>query len=529
MLRRSWATGLTVVAMLAALVLSQATAEVALHPLFTDHTVLQQGIKVPVWGTADPGEKVSVTLVEDAMSVGVKRRASSEADADGNWRVKLKRLKAGGPYTMIVTGADNVVTVHDVLIGEVWIGSGQSNMQWTVSNSNNAEEEIADAKFPNMRLFYVPREVADAPQKTVEAVWQTCTPETVPGFSAVLYFFGRRLHTELDVPVGLIHTSWGGTPAESWTSMEKLETLPDCAPLLARWEKILADYPQAAAAYQKKIEEWKQAAEKAKAEGKNPGRPPRGPHGPDSAHRPANLYNAMIAPLVPYGIRGAVWYQGESNAGRAYQYRSLFPAMIENWRESWDQPGKWRHFPFYFVQLANFRERKPEPAPSDWAELREAQSMTLSLKNTGQAVTIDIGDAKDIHPRNKQDVGKRLALNALHQVYGQDVAYSGPMCEGMKIRGDKVTLRFDHADGGLVAKGGTLKGFAIAGTDKTFVWADAMIEGNTVIVSSDRVAEPVAVRYAWADNPECNLYNGAGLPASPFRTDDWPGITIDNK
>jgi sialate O-acetylesterase len=521
MLRNSRIAGIVALGLLAALALSQAGADVALHPLFTDHMVLQRGMKVPVWGTASPGEKVSVVLGD--------RRAKAKADAEGNWQVKLGAFDAGGPLSMLVSGQNNRVTVSDVLVGEVWIGSGQSNMAMSVKSSNNADEEIANAKFPSLRLFDVPRKVADTPQKTVEAVWQECTPETVPGFSAALYFFGRHLHNELDVPVGLIHTSWGGTPAESWTSIEKVQALPDCEPLLKRWDKILVDYPQAAAAHQKKIEEWKKTAQKAKAEGKDPGRPPRGPQGPDSPHRPANLYNAMIAPLVPYGIRGAIWYQGESNAGRAYQYRSLFPAMIEDWREIWDQPGKWEDFPFYFVQLANWRERKPEPAPSDWAELREAQTMTLSLKNTGQAVIIDIGDAKDIHPTNKQDVGKRLALNALNQVYGQDIPYSGPMYAGMKIDGPKVILRFQHADGGLVAKGGALKGFAVAGTDKAFVWADATIEGDTVVVSSDKVAEPVAVRYAWADNPECSLYNGADLPASPFRTDDWPGITIDSK
>ena len=528
MLRKSRVAGVAAIGLLAVVFL-QAAADVALHPLFTDHMVLQRDMKVPVWGTASTGEKIRVSLATSETAMKACRLAATKADADGNWMVKLKRLKAGGPYFLTVSGESNRVTVSDVLVGEVWIGSGQSNMQMAVSSSNNAAEEIAGASFPSMRLFYVPRMVADTPRKTVDAVWQECTPETVPGFSAALYFFGRHLHNELNVPLGLIHTSWGGTPAESWTSIEQLQTLPDCAPLLERWDKILADYPQAAAEHEKKLEEWKAAAEKAKAEGNEAPAQPRGPHGPDSPHRPANLYNAMIAPLVPYGIRGAIWYQGESNASRAYQYRSLFPAMIEDWRESWDQPGKRRDFPFYFVQLANWRERKPEPEPSDWAELREAQTMTLSLKNTGMAVIIDIGDEKDIHPKNKQDVGKRLALNALNQVHGQDVPCSGPMYAGMKIQGNRAVLRFKHTDGGLVAKGGALTGFAIAGSDQQFVWADATIQGDTVVVSSDKVAEPVAVRYAWADNPECNLYNGADLPASPFRTDDWPGITVDSK
>jgi sialate O-acetylesterase len=342
----------------------------------------------------------------------------------------------------------------------------------------------------------------------------------------VAYFFGRYLHKELNVPVGLIHTSWGGTPAEAWTRREVLEANPDCAPILKRYDDAVAKYPQAMKEYEQKLAEWKEAAQKAKAESTNPPRRPGEPFGPGHPHSPAGLYNAMIAPLIPYGIAGAIWYQGESNAGRAYQYRTLFPDMIKNWRNDWGV-GK---FPFLFVQLANFMKTKPEPDESAWAELREAQTMTLALPNTGMAVIIDIGDADDIHPKNKQDVGKRLALWALANTYGKKLVYSGPIYKSMKVDGNSIVLSFDHVGGGLVAKGGEeLEGFAIAGSDKKFVWADARINGDTVIVSSDKVSEPVAVRYAWADNPVCNLYNKEELPASPFRTDEWPGVTAENK
>jgi sialate O-acetylesterase len=348
----------------------------------------------------------------------------------------------------------------------------------------------------------------------------------VPGFSAAAYFFGRYLHKELNIPVGLIHTSWGGTPAEAWTRREVLEAIEDCAPILKRYEDAVANYPNAMEEYKKKLAEWKDAAAKAKAEGTNPPRRPREPFGPGHPHTPSGLYNAMIAPLIPYGIAGAIWYQGESNAGRAYQYRKLFKAMITNWRKDW---GLGR-FPFLFVQLANFMQTKPEPGDSAWAELREAQSMALELPNAGMAVIIDIGEADNIHPKNKQDVGKRLALWALADTYGKEMIKSGPIYRSMNVNGNSIVLEFKYVGGGLVAKDGEdLKGFAVAGADRKFVWADAKIVGNTIVVSSDQVTEPVAVRYAWADNPVCNLYNTEGLPASPFRTDDWPGVTAESK
>ncbi len=488
-----------------------ADAAVRLPSVFGDHMVIQQGKPVPVWGWADPGEPVTVSFH------GVQK--DTRAAADGRWEVELPPVAAGGPFDMIINGKHSPITLSDVLVGEVWVCSGQSNMQWTVERSNNAEQEIASAFHPRIRLFSVERTVADTPQDDCNGSWEVCCPGTIPGFSAVGYFFGRELHASLDVPVGLIQTAWGGTPAESWTTLPTLECF---APIINKWTKLLAEYPHAKAVHDEKMKAWEKEAAAAEKEGKPKPRRPWGPMGFDHPHRPASLYNAMIAPLVPYAIQGAIWYQGESNAGRAYQYRELFPAMIEDWRAAWNQGD----FPFLFVQLANFLERKPEPGESAWAELREAQLMTLDLRNTGMAVIIDIGEAKDIHPRNKQDVGKRLALIALNRTYGRHVAFSGPLYHAMRIRDGKIILLFKHANGGLVAKNGErLRGFAIAGLDREFVWADAVIQGDKVVVWSDKVPEPVAVRYAWADNPECNLYNGAGLPASPFRTDTWPGLT----
>jgi sialate O-acetylesterase len=339
------------------------------------------------------------------------------------------------------------------------------------------------------------------------------------------YFFGRELHRSLGVPIGLINTSWGGTPAESWTSLDTLTGNADLKPIVDRWNHALAEFPKANEQYQKEFADWKEAAEKAKAEGKTAPPAPRPPLGPDHPHRAAGLFNGMIVPLVPFAIRGAIWYQGESNAGRAYQYRTLLPAMIQDWREAWGQG----EFPFLIVQLANFEARPPQPEGSDWAELREAQTMTLALPKTGMAVTIDIGEAKDIHPRNKQDVGRRLALAAQRIAYGNHLVYSGPVYDSMKIEGSKIRIRFQHVGGGLMAKGDAPLGFTIAGEERNFVPAHATIDGDTVVVWSDQVSDPVAVRYGWADNPVCNLYNNAELPASPFRTDDWPGLTKERR
>lgn len=510
-------TVLTLCALIVLLpVLSQ--ADIRLPAIFGDNMVIQAEARACFWGWADPNEEIEVSVS------WLDFQWSLEADEEGKWLFYVNSPDAGGPYSITLTGK-NTVTIDNILCGEVWICSGQSNMQWSVRQSADPEREIAAANYPQIRLFSVERRVAETPQDDCKGRWVVCSSETVADFSAVAYYFGRELHRELKRPVGLIHSSWGGTPAEAWTSPQMLEENPTFDPILKRYRQALADYPEAMARYKAALEEWNEAATKAKAEGRRAPNRPGAPFGPGHPHTPGGLFNAMIAPLIPYTVRGAIWYQGESNAGRAYQYRDLFPSMIRSWWRSW------RHdFPFLFVQLANFRAVKDEPGESDWAELREAQLMALEMPNTGMAVIIDIGEADDIHPGNKQDVGKRLSLWALANTYRKDVVYSGPLYRSMARRGNQIILHFDHVGGGLVAKGGErLKGFAIAGEDHKFVWADAKIVGDTVVVSSKQVRNPVAVRYAWADNPICNLYNKAGLPASPFRTDAWPGITINNK
>jgi sialate O-acetylesterase len=395
--------------------------------------------------------------------------------------VFLAPLRAGGPYDMTITGT-NKITVKDILIGEVWVGSGQSNMEFGMSKVMNADEEIAQAKYPQIRLFTVKRAVSDQPKEDVEGEWAACTPETVKNFSAVAYFFGRELHKTQHVPVGLIHSSWGGTPAQSWTEHGFLESDPALQVFLTDWQKALAST-------------------------KPPGR----------QNSPAGLYDAMIAPLTPYAIRGVIWYQGESNANpaQAYLYRRLFPAMIESWRQAWGQGS----LPFYFVQLANYRTN------GWWPLLRESQTKTLELKNTGMALAIDVGNPTDIHPTNKQDVGHRLALSARALTYGEKIVYSGPMYRQMTLQGSEARLWFDSVGGGLITKGdGKLTGFFIAGPDHKFVPAEATIAGENVLVKSAEVSEPAAVRYAWSDDPAANLYNRAGLPAIPFRTDTWPEV-----
>jgi sialate O-acetylesterase len=460
-----------------------------LSPMFTSNMVLQRGIADPVWGWTSPGQEVSVRIHG--------KTARAVADADGKWMARVGPLPTGGPYTMTVSGPQNV-ELSNILVGDVWVCSGQSNMEMGIGNVNQAKEEIAAANYPKIRLFTVAKSVATEPRTSLSGKWDVCTPETVAaggwnGFSAVAYFFGRELHRQLNIPIGLIHTSWGGTIAEAWTSAEALDTMPDFQNAVSQVNLMRRRGVTA-------------------TPGNNP-------------NVATVLYNGMIAPVIPYGIKGAIWYQGESNAGRAYQYRTLLPTMINDWRSRWGVGD----FPFYIVQLANFTPLNAQPVDSDWAELREAQSMTAaSLPNAGIAVTTDIGDAADIHPKNKQEVGRRLALDALANTYGKKVEYSGPAFRSMKREGNKIRLRFSHARG-LTARGGQLQGFSIAGADRKFVWADAVIEGDSVVVSSPQASSPVAVRYGWSNNPPNNLYNAAGLPASPFRTDDWPGVTVARK
>lgn len=489
-------------------------ADVTLPAIIGPNMVLQAGMQVPIYGWADAGEKVTVRFRDQAKSCIV--------DRTGRWCIRLAPMAADGPNELTIIGK-NTITLANVLVGEVWVCSGQSNMAWPVRASNNAEAEIAAANYPRIRLFTVALRPSLKHESDTQGSWVECSPQTVPNFTAVGYFFGRILHEELNVPVGLINSSWGGTACEAWTSREALEGDPSFRPVLQRWSAAVRAYPEDKTAYEAARADWKRRADEAKAKGE-----PFTEHAPSpplfeqKQHMPGGLFNGMISPLVPYAIRGVIWYQGESNVGRAYAYRRLLPTMIRDWRDHWGQGP----FAFLIVQLANFMARKDEPLDSAWAELREAQTMTAqTVENTSQAVTIDIGEENDIHPKNKQDVGKRLALIALARTYGKGIEYSGPMYHSMTVEGNKIRIKFTHADGLTAKNGGPLKGFAIAGDDKRFVWAEATIDGSTVVVSSPQVPRPVAVRYNWADNPEGNLYNSAGLPACPFRTDKWTGVT----
>jgi sialate O-acetylesterase len=505
------------VGLLVACLASAAVADVKLPGVFGNHMVLQRELSVPVWGWASPGEKVTVELAGQTKS--------ATADAQGKWSVKLDALQAGGPHVLTVTSG-NTVKIDDVLVGEVWLGSGQSNMAMSVAGSKDFPQEKAAANFPKIRMFTVARKTADSPQDDCAGKWEVCSPHTVGGFSAAAYFFGRELHKTLEVPVGLINSSWGGTPVQAWTSLPVQEAAPELGPMLAAWKKNIAGYdPEAAKArFEKQLARWKEQAAQAKRDGKPAPRKPNPPVDPKVApHRPASLFNGMIAPLVPYALRGAIWYQGESNAGGdAKLYGLQLRAMITDWRTRWQEGD----FPFLTVQLPNFHRPQQQPVePSGWVTVREEMLKTLSLKNAGMAITIDVGDAADIHPKNKQEVGRRLALWALAHTYGKDVVGSGPIYKSMEKKDGRIVLHFDYVGGGLTAAGGgALKGFAIAGTDKKFVRAEAKIEGQTVVVSSPEVKDPAAVRYAWADNPDCNLANQAGLPASPFRTDEDPAL-----
>jgi len=620
-----------------------------LHPLFTDNAVLQRDVPLRVWGWTAPGAAVKVGLAG--------KETTAKAKADGRWMATLGALPAGGPHALTVSADGTEATAGNILLGDVWICSGQSNMQWGMWGVDNSAEEIANAAYPRIRLFTVPNVTALEPKELVRSQWHECAPDTVRAFSAVGYFFGRHLHKELDVPIGLVNSSWGGTIAEAWVSGDALTAnMPDFVQAvadvranakairegtyefdkeMAAWwarndpgsaaEPVWADPAFAASDWQSMAlpSNWEQAGlpdfdglvwfrkeidlpaawagkdavlhlgpiddrdttfvNGAQVGELNRWTDPRnykipggvleagrniiavrvldtggggGFHGkpedmriettgadpislagewryckstPLAETTPAPqrmdnspnvasvLYNAMIAPLVPCAIKGAIWYQGESNAGRAEQYARLLPTLIRDWRARFEVGD----FPFLVVQLANFMAVDTEPRNDAWPQLREAQFLaTRAVPNAELALAIDIGVANDIHPKNKQDVGLRLALAALGTTYAKDIEYSGPVYTTMKVEDGKVRVSFDHLGGGLVAKGEDgVKGFAIAGEDGAFVWADARIDGDTVLVWADGVEAPAAVRYAWSNNPVCNLYNKAGLPAVPFRTD----------
>jgi sialate O-acetylesterase len=627
---------------------------VRMPAFFSDHMVLQQGQKIAVWGWADPGERVRVTLGAT--------RARTLADNTGRWILHLDPQRPGGPLELVAAGLEGSVTIRDVLIGEVWLCSGQSNMQFALRSASRAAIDLPQADQPEIRLLQIPKQCILAPTDDVDAKWTQCTPESAAGFSAVAYYFGLELQKRLRVPVGLIASSWGGTNAEEWTSAGFLAGDPLFEAVHNRWamsspenqalfsqpsrfdvsvddirlipasegspDLLVDDFsdddlqtrlggtwslgesaaasrlhpasggdqtlavsgdlrvsdqavlellfarsgaPLDLTAYravtfrvrgrgfikvhllQPSITDWDHyVAPAITVSGewqtfriefddlKQAGWGVKLPFTRNSltgmlfefvpellpvVRPPSGLYNGMIAPLVPYSIRGFAWYQGEGNAGRSYQYRALLPALIRSWRSAWGDPGLW----FLVVQLPNYRERMAEPGESGWAELREAQLMTMrTLPRIGLAVTIDLGQAEDVHPKDKSEVGRRLAMCALGNVYKLPVVDSGPILRSWRREGSTIRLRFGQVGGGLTARGGLpLRGFAIAATDRKFHWADARIDRNHVIVSSTAVLEPMAVRYAWADNPECNLYNNEGLPASPFRTDDWSGVTFN--
>ncbi|MFA7235265.1 MAG: sialate O-acetylesterase [Phycisphaeraceae bacterium] len=680
--RRRWSF-LTTLLLVVCLVSAAHAAELSLGGMFTDHAVIQRDKPIAVWGKATPNSQVSVSIAP--LSLAINKTVT--ADADGNWGIDLPAMKAGGPYEITVTCGDKKITLKDILIGDVWICSGQSNMQMAVRGVINAQEEIAAADYPNIRIFHVGRNPSLKPVAEVTGAWQQVSPQTIGNFSAVGYFFGRELHKELNIPIGLVDNSWGGMPAEAYTTRATLEADPDFKPILDRCERALANYERDLAEYEKQLGiqpgvaakpepkymadpgnkgfdlgyakpdfddaawktmklpdlwenagqridgavwfrkvvtipadwagkkltlslgqiddfdttyfdgkrigdthggteesymiprnypipadaatagshviavrafdhfggggiyagplqlrladenasgggaggidltgEWRYQIEVSRVQPSGPGGPNK-PLGDKTPNNPAALWNGMTEPISPYAIQGVIWYQGESNAGRAYQYRKLFPDMIGDWRKLWGDDTS-----FLFVQLANFMKAQTDPGEkSAWAELREAQDMALKLPRTAMATAIDVGDANDIHPKDKQTVGHRLALGALAVTYGKPVVYQGPTYDSIKIEGDAIRIKFTHTDAGLKCKGEKLTGFAIAGEDQKWYWADASIDGNTVVVKSPEVPHPVAVRYGWANNPAMSLYNGKDLPAPPFRSDDWPGITFNNK
>lgn len=638
----------------------------ALHGLFTDNMVLQRDKTLPVWGTSAPGQHVTVSLAGQVES--------TVASSHGNWVVTFKPIRNPGPYTMAVDG-DHHFELHNVAVGEVWVCSGQSNMGFSTSGALDAQHELEFADFPAIRLYHVPQRTVDLPLRDANARWEPCSGATVRNFSAVGYFFGRAVYQATHIPIGLIESDWGGTPAESWTTRSALEADPQLKKLVDNYEAAKPTLEAAMQQYQRELAQynarqvvadtandglkngwaeptyddatwcdlnvpgswaealkvsvvgsawyrrevdvpaswdghdltldlgaidsadityvngkeigrtgsetqsaatvhrhytvpaaavkvgrnviavrvWNQAGEGGMTGGgpirlvgpsgdpinlngawrfsiersiqaSPAARPPTMPLGPGNPWVPASLYNGMIACLPPFAIRGAIWYQGESNADRAYQYRRLFPLMIRSWRAEFNQGD----FPFYFVQLANWQARNLEPVESDWAELREAQDMTLRLPNTGMATAIDIGESGDIHPKNKQEVGRRLALIALNRLYAKPLEDSGPRFRSYRVASSgEVRVEFDHATGGLVDREGHLAGFALAGVDRKFHWATGRIDKGAVILSCPEVPKPVSVRYGWSINPPLSLYNGAGLPAVPFRTDDWPGVTAN--
>lgn len=500
--------------LLAATVFSLANyvqAEIRMPALFSDNMVLQQGAALPIWGWAKDGEEVTVHFLD--------QEATATAAA-GKWKVVLEGVPAGGPHEMSIHG-ENEVVLKNILVGENWICGGQSNMAWPVERSQNPEAAIAGANFPKIRLFQVEIAGADTPLDDVKGQWVECTPETVAKFSAVGYFFGRDLHQLRNEPVGLIQSCMGGTNASSWMPREALAANPEFADILTEYEAAVAKYPEAKAKFDQALVEYKARVEKARTDGVelSPAeqRAPAEPMGPQHVKRPSALYNAMIAPLQPFAVKGAIWYQGEANAktlATAEQYGQLFPAVIQEWRKGWGQ----KRFPFLFVQLAAYSDN---PA---WPVLRDAQTATLSLPDTAMAVTIDVGQKDNIHPTDKATVGSRLVQAARSAAYGENVESTGPIFQELEKREGLGIVYFRNVSEGLRSSAKPITGFYIAGEDGKFVPADAAIAGQTVIVRAESVPKPMYVRYGWQafPDPPCTLYNGSGLPAVPFRSDELP-------
>ncbi len=484
-----------------------ARADVSVNGLFADHAVLQRDATVPIWGSAEPDEAITVTFRD--------QKATATADASGLWKVELKNLKPGEPATLTIVGK-NVITVADVLVGDVWLCSGQSNMAFELRSAENSGTEITAANYPLIRHIRLKLKSAETPQKTLQGQWAVCSPATAKDFTAVGYFFAKEVQPASGVPIGLINCTWGGTSATAWMSKEALNSDPVCAAVLDQWAKTLAEYPAAKLRYTDKLAEWEKAQAAAKATGMPFNlRKPNPPPGLGDRNTPAGLFNGMISPLIPYSLKGIVWYQGEQDASKYAGYRHWFPAMITQWRRDFGQGD----LPFLYVQLPNHNS---EGANSmSWAFMRGVQAEALALPNTGMAVTIDVGDNDNVHPKRKEAVGHRLALIAEAKVYGMKVPYEGPIFDSATVEANAMIVRFKRGAEGLKARGETLREFQLAGADKQFRPAAAIIEGSTLRVTSLDVANPIAVRYAWRNGSEANLLNKDDLPAAPFRSDNW--------
>lgn len=505
---------------LALVILAAPAVSLAMSPMprvFSDNMVLQREKPIPVWGKGDAGEEITVTLAD--------KTATTKVGANGRWTVKLPAMPAGGPHTLTVKGAKGSASFKNVMIGEVWVCSGQSNMQWSVRNANDAEKEIAAADHPNIRLFSVQLRTAASPAADVETDgWQVCSPKSIPGFSAVGYYYGRELNSKLDVPIGLINTSWGGTLIEPWTPPIGFARTPKVSKFVEQIEQADRQYIKAYSDYVEQKQAYLKKAAPLTPEEISKLEEPTAPVHPfaNASGAPSAIYNAMIEPLLPYAIAGAIWYQGEANCvgGDGLLYTEKMRALIDGWRTVWNQGD----FPFYYVQIApweygNYAPGSPDRLPLIW----QAQCNALTIPNTGMAVVHDIGNLKNIHPTNKQEAGRRLALWALAKTYGKkDLVYSGPLYKSASVDGNKISITFDSIGSGLASRDGKpLNWFQIAGEDKKFVDATATIEGDKVVVTSTQVAKPVAVRLGWNELAEPNLMNKEGLPASPFRTDEW--------